>query len=141
MCGQGVNCWWDLLQRLTFTPKTASKTHRDLPTSSLSAGHAGGEAQQSPAPSLWDVTLPTQHPDPGSTQGPGVLQERTFRHEKGSTLLLPGVVPAHYQLKPALSEDANAAWRAGADQGSHPVSVGEGPDLLISLSHLVGNLN
>lgn len=104
--------------------------------SSLSTGHAEGEVQESPAPSLWDLSLPTQHPDPSSTQG-----ELGPRHEKGSVLFLPGVIPAQYQLKPALFEDANAAWRAGADQGSHPISAGEGPDLLISLSHPVGNLN
>lgn len=114
------------------------------------SGHADGEAQQSPAPSLQaagshparpstpTLAAPESQAPPGTWGSAGELGPR---HEKASTVFLPRVIRAQYQLKTALFKNANDPWHADADRGSHPVSVGEGADLLISLSRSVGNLN
>lgn len=108
VCVQGVICCWDPLHRLMFTPKYFKNVLRK-PPHILLLRNAGLWACKAPLhPRRQRDRTPTlAAPESQAPRDPGLCRELGPRHEKASTVLLPCVIQAQYQLKTALFKNAN----------------------------------
>lgn len=108
VCVQGVICCWDPLRRLMFTPKYFKNVLRKPPHILLlrNTGLWTCKAPLHPR-RLWDRTPTLAAPERQAPRDPGLCRELGPRHERASTVFLPCVIQAQYQLKTALFKNAN----------------------------------